>query len=186
MYQDPTPDQRISTETLDPAWVKTKICSKCGDEKSVDDFHDLRGEKKIWKSGSCKECDAKKCKNYREKRHSEGLCVTCGNALHQKDKRVCKTCLNKAIKNNARRRQENKKKAIACLNSKCSKCGLHSEILAIYEFHHLDPTIKEDNFSSHVLSRKWENILPELSKCILVCANCHRIIHWENNNKEKD
>lgn len=51
---------------------------------------------------------------------------------------------------------------------------------AVYEFHHLDPTTK-DRDPSKMLSLKWERVTTELDKCILLCANCHRLIHHESN-----
>jgi hypothetical protein len=57
----------------------------------------------------------------------------------------------------------------------CSKCGYNKSFAAL-EFHHLDPTIKEYSLSQR-RGLKEEILKIELSKCILVCANCHREIH---------
>ena len=56
----------------------------------------------------------------------------------------------------------------------CSKCG-YNKCIAALEFHHLDPNAKEGGIigSTASLARQRE----EASKCILVCANCHREIH---------
>lgn len=50
----------------------------------------------------------------------------------------------------------------------------------------LDPSIKEYNKDSRGLNRRrsFENSKIELDKCILVCANCHREIHYKDNNYE--
>jgi len=45
------------------------------------------------------------------------------------------------------------------------------------EFHHLNPEEKEINFGSNT-NLGWGAVKEELKKCILVCANCHREIHY--------
>jgi hypothetical protein len=63
---------------------------------------------------------------------------------------------------------------------KCSICGYNNCREAL-EWHHLDPSTKEVE-PSKVFSRSYERIIEELSKCILVCANCHREIHVKLGN----
>lgn len=46
---------------------------------------------------------------------------------------------------------------------------------AVMEFHHLDPTEKDDN--EKMLYSSFEKAKAELDKCVLLCANCHRIRH---------
>ena len=64
--------------------------------------------------------------------------------------------------------------------SKCSKCGLeHNEInTPLFEFHHIDPKLKKFNINIGSLNKvSFCKIDEEIEKCILVCANCHRLIH---------
>ncbi len=53
-------------------------------------------------------------------------------------------------------------------------CCSEREIVCL-EFHHLDPLQKDIQIGSqrHLSSR----VIEELSKCIVVCANCHKKIH---------
>lgn len=65
---------------------------------------------------------------------------------------------------------------------KCSMCGYDKCIDAL-EFHHLDPTEKDFSIASSGYTRSWEKIRNELDKCMLVCSNCHKEIHYELNKK---
>lgn len=60
----------------------------------------------------------------------------------------------------------------------CEICG--EDHIACIDFHHIDPSEKERN-----INKLWAcpNILKEeLKKCIPLCANCHRKLHWEERN----
>lgn len=72
-----------------------------------------------------------------------------------------------------------KLKAVEYLGGRCDKCGgdWHP---TIFEFHHLDPTAK-DRDPSKMLQLSWERLTAELDKCQLLCANCHRLVHYEEN-----
>ncbi len=66
------------------------------------------------------------------------------------------------------------------MGGKCSVCGYHENISAL-EFHHRDPKDKEFRIDvRHMSNRKMEDLETEISKCDLVCANCHRVIHHPN------
>ena len=61
----------------------------------------------------------------------------------------------------------------------CEKCGeTHPSCM---DFHHLDPTQKDFSISNALYKLHYtrELILAELEKCIVLCANCHRIFHHE-------
>lgn len=74
------------------------------------------------------------------------------------------------------RRVKHKLKAIEYLGGKCAHCGIVSEHRGIYDFHHLDKSEKEADPGS-LMHYSWKRIQQELDKCILLCANCHRIEH---------
>lgn len=66
-------------------------------------------------------------------------------------------------------------------DKKCAICGYneHTEIL---QFHHVNPKDKSFEISDgNACSRSKEAILNEMKKCIIVCPNCHRWIHYDMN-----
>lgn len=88
----------------------------------------------------------------------------------------CKKCCNEAV---IKRRQVLKKKAVEYKGGKCEICGYNKCIDAL-EFHHLDPTEKEYGIGGDGSTKSFERLKKELDKCICVCANCHREIHFNN------
>ena len=65
---------------------------------------------------------------------------------------------------------------------KCVLCGLEfdGDCTAIFDFHHKNP--KDKVFNINVGSLNKHNkpaVKKEAKKCELVCANCHRLIHWD-------
>lgn len=83
-----------------------------------------------------------------------------GNALRN----VCKECQTKRV----RAKQLEFVNWLQSLKTECSICGYRR--------------CKEFNVSKFVNSnypslKNKEKVLTELSKCVLVCANCHREIH---------
>lgn len=75
------------------------------------------------------------------------------------------------------RHAASKVKAVEYMGGKCLDCSgvFHP---TVYDFHHLDPTEKEIS-PANALQRKWENAVKELDKCVLLCANCHRLRHYQ-------
>lgn len=72
-----------------------------------------------------------------------------------------------------RQRLALKERAIAYLGGRCQKCG-YDKCPSAFDFHHLDPSEKDFDISSKT---SWATIEPELKKCSLLCANCHRETH---------
>jgi hypothetical protein len=68
----------------------------------------------------------------------------------------------------------------------CQLCGYNKCLTAI-EFHHIgNDKLFEMSDSNH---KSLDNIKIEISKCIVVCANCHRELHEHtvgNATKEGD
>src|SRR5271169_5563243 len=59
---------------------------------------------------------------------------------------------------------------------KCARCPENH--VAVLDFHHRDPNIKELQLS-RVANRLWsyEKIRQEITKCEVLCSNCHRKEH---------
>jgi len=58
----------------------------------------------------------------------------------------------------------------------CDYCGYDKSPFAL-QYHHLNPDEKVNTVSRMANSnRSKEDILHEISKCILVCANCHAVL----------
>lgn len=84
----------------------------------------------------------------------------------------------KKNKQRADLRRNNKRKAVEHMGGTCHRCGgIFPD--CCFDFHHKDPTEVND-VPSRILHCSWKRILEELSKCIMVCSNCHRIIHNED------
>ncbi len=74
-------------------------------------------------------------------------------------------------------RRKRKREAVEYKGGKCSVCGYDKSFSAL-QFHHINS--KEKSFGiSQWLTLKWETILPELDKCVLLCANCHAEQHGQ-------
>lgn len=61
---------------------------------------------------------------------------------------------------------------------KCEHCGVQDH--RVLDFHHKDASSKVTEVSrlgSNGFSK--ETIMKEIEKCIVICANCHRIEHYE-------
>jgi len=72
---------------------------------------------------------------------------------------------------------ERKRKLIEMCGGSCVDCGYKKNISAL-EFHHLDPNKKSFGIDLRQCScTKWEKLVEEVKKCVLICANCHRERH---------
>jgi len=66
-------------------------------------------------------------------------------------------------------------------NSGCSVCkwNEHPEIL---QFHHRNPEEKSFDLSVETIARKeWIIVEKEISKCDIICPNCHWWLHYSQN-----
>ena len=61
---------------------------------------------------------------------------------------------------------------------KCETCGMNHP--ATLQFHHKNPKLKDINVGRAIKDLQWgkKRILEEISKCQVLCANCHFIHHW--------
>ncbi len=90
--------------------------------------------------------------------------------------KICKKCRCKQMQN---RKHKNKIIAMQYLGGACLKCNYSRRVGLT--FHHRDPKIKSFGIAQH-LNLSWEKLKKEVDKCDLLCANCHRETH---HNQEK-
>jgi hypothetical protein len=103
------------------------------------------------------------------------LCLNCvkqANTVWRKNNRIRYNTQTR------QRRLERKQKAIAYKGGKCEECQqvVHH---AAFDFHHVDPTQKDKDLGL-MMTHSDTKLFEELDKCKLLCANCHRIFHFEN------
>ena len=64
---------------------------------------------------------------------------------------------------------------------KCNKCEESHE--AVLDFHHLGNESKDFNVSQAAArGLSIKKIQDEINKCIVLCSNCHRKLHWEERH----
>lgn len=86
---------------------------------------------------------------------------------------LCVTCYSKQ-KHNERKERTKKfqefKKTLSC-----NRCG-YDDYRAL-QFHHTNKE-KDGNISEMAQRNCWDVIMNEISKCEVLCANCHQIEHY--------
>jgi hypothetical protein len=62
-------------------------------------------------------------------------------------------------------------------------CPCGESHVAALDFHHLDPSKKEIRVTNAAM-RGWsiEKLKQEISKCTVLCSNCHRKLHWNEKH----
>lgn len=131
-----------------------KRCTKCGENKSLDKFAFKNKAKNIF-NGHCKECQNIMGREYYYKNLKK---------YYDKNKKrqLFISQYLKDIKN----------------NSSCEKCGENHP--ACLDFHHINPKNKLYTISTMV-TNSLNKVKEEIAKCIIICSNCHRKLHYNEN-----
>lgn len=125
----------------------------------------------------CRECLNRLEATRRIKLKQAGACENCVVAPCRTGKNTCQECADTISQRECEKRSDNKRLAVEWAGGKCFDCGFTTDVLEVYDFHHLDPT-KKDFTLGYLVNFSWERMLPELEKCVMLCANCHRIRHY--------
>jgi len=138
--------------------VKSKTCSRCLQPRDLNKFRSFTKE---LSKGDLKEYTANVCTP----------CIVIRNREWRRDKQ---DILNKAARE---RRHARKIRAIEYKGGVCEHCkkSFHS---AAFDFHHINPSEKELD-PGLMMGLLDEKLFKELDKCILLCANCHRVHHFK-------
>ncbi len=95
------------------------------------------------------------------------------------DRRYYENNKEKVYQRKMNRRIRLKEESINFLGGKCKNCG-YDKCLAALEFHHPKDD-KEGNVGEFLKNESRQKLLKEVEKCILLCANCHRELHYNGS-----
>lgn len=104
-------------------------------------------------------------------------CPTHGStefALRYDGKYRCKKCSAESV---TKRRQKTKEELVNYKGGKCEICG-YDKCIAALEFHHINPEEKEFGIGRSGVTRSLKILKKEIDKCMLLCSNCHKEIHY--------
>ena len=112
-------------------------------------------------------------------------CTVCSVTLTKentyKGKARCKECVKESYRTGRRaRRQKFKMLSMKRLGGSCCNCGIKATMnnQPIFDFHHIDASTKLYNVADLIANTsKLEEVYNEVDKCVLFCANCHRMHH---------
>lgn len=121
-----------------------------------------------WESKTCPICDQRKPLADFYVKLSEG----------GRPSGYCKKCMKQKDLEDTRRF---KKHCVEYKGGSCEICG-YNRCLAALEFHHRDPAKKKFGLGSQNIKRLTAEILKELDKCDLLCANCHAEEHVKKDD----
>ena len=139
--------------------MKAKICSECKIDKPLDDFS-INKAKPDGRNGKCKKC----------------------HVIYVKQHYLRNP---KTYKDAVKRRQIKIKEFVKEYKSKkiCIICG--ESRWWVLEFHHRNPSEKEVALSNiHLKGWSEKKNKEELEKCDILCANCHRDLHYKDKIAE--
>lgn len=133
-----------------------KQCSKCSEVKPLKDFNKKSSNKDGYE-GRCKRCTRAEVKS-----------------SYIKNKEYY-------FKRNFETRFRNAK-LIDSIKDKlrCSVCGESRNW--VLDFHHPDSSKKEGQVSTLIINNSINKALKEIEKCVVLCSNCHRDLHYKERN----
>lgn len=121
-------------------------------------------------------------------------CVLCGRTLDGHHRKYCSNACKQRHHYHRVKEQPNtyhsqtmralrrKLSFVQEMGGGCTKCGYDANLAAL---HHLDASQKEVKLDARRLSNTKLSVLrAELSKCVLLCANCHIEVHHPEHTKE--
>lgn len=109
-------------------------------------------------------------------------CKVCQNATTRLNKIARGSAYNS--EKSRQYRETNRKRIVAYYGGElvCEHCGLKDNFFGAYDFHHLNPSIKEERIGI-LINKGWKSIETELKKCAVLCAICHRKEHSRLSNE---
>lgn len=119
-------------------------------------------------------------KPLRHRMANGGDCINCQAKIknNRSGWSMCDQCFR------VRRRAIIRTACIEIMGGKCTRCHNQYPNCA-YDFHHVSEDSKDFEIAELVNGGRVKILAEEVAKCILLCANCHRITHNENSRFSK-
>lgn len=165
----------------------TKQCTKCGETKPLSEFYKRKASKDGLAS-RCKECVAKYGKAWYK--NNKEHCAAVSKAYHEAngeqeaDRSRIWYKVNKEHCAATRKTRRDRRRAILDRYKQIKGCVcLEEHPLGVERrpaclvFHHLFGEDKKGGVSQMVSRVSWQDIKAEVAKCVVVCRNCHALIH---------
>lgn len=128
-----------------------KFCSRCKQEKTLDEFY-FKNKSKGIRQSQCKDCSS----IYQRKHYIDNKDLYLERSKRDKEKSY-----------------KRYKDYVNSFKSSCFVCNENH--IATLDFHHIDPLQKEFTVSRMYSMKKAKD---EIDKCVVLCSNCHRKFHW--------
>lgn len=120
------------------------------------------------------------------------------NIIEQRERERVKAAARYVVRQKvqAENRKRLKEECILYKGGECSECGFAGHHAAL-DFHHIDRSLKAarkgkelgtiiGDLSTRVdQSIVFDKMIPELDATVLLCSNCHRIHHWEEQHPKQ-
>lgn len=133
--------------------MEIKKCTRCGIEKPLSEFV-KNSSKKDGYSNECKQCKHERYLVYYKNNKSK----------FDKNKKIHKDKIKDYI--------------ISKKSCGCKLCG--ETDIACLDFHHING--KDFTICQKGKDKSFEAVKQEIDKCIVLCSNCHRKVHYYNLN----
>ena len=87
--------------------------------------------------------------------------------------------VNKNVIAVAKRRRKLKELVVEYMGGACHRCGWNEHQSGLVP-HHVNESKKLFGIGTGGQTRSWKIVKEECKKCILLCANCHAVVHTTN------
>lgn len=147
-----------------------RICRKCN--KAIPSKIEIEGKIRVLTSRKyCLECSPFGTSNRRQLEVKK-ICKLCNKEISSR-RSICSACYAK------RRRDRIRNSIIELVGEMCDRCGYGGQgYFRVLHFHHKDPNTKFFGLNaSSTTTCAWNKVKEEISKCMLLCPNCHAEYH---------
>lgn len=152
--------------------MNKRKCRKCGEEKPLIEMSKHKKGKDGYDT-ICKECSVRHVNEWKDENYEKFISYQKKYNIERADEKRIDT----QNRRNVIRSFIHKYKS----DKRCLICG-YNKNTNILVFHHRDPLSKEFGIAKRN-STNMETLKEEISKCDLLCVNCHRELHWKETQE---